>query len=379
MKKGLLFLVLFLVSFVGFGQCPTNGPLVLQSQAEIDEFATTYSGCTEFDTILINGSLNDIFNLEGLSQIEIINGNFNINETNIENFNGLENLESIGYRFTIAENDFLQNAQGLSSLETVGSGLFFHGNSSLQNLSGFDSLTSIGDSIPGGWGLQISYNFSLISLSGLENLSHISGSMELTNNYALEDLSGLSGLVNIYGGFRISYSRNLQNLNGLEALESIEGTLIIKGNDNLQSIDKLENLDPQSIAEDGYLIEDNPNLSVCDIDFICQNLNYPGVQINDNAQGCNSVPEVEAQCQLSITGEDLSQSLSIFPNLVSSTLQINTSNSIIFEKAIVYSTLGRLILETSEKQINLETLSAGIYFVEVVTDKGSVIKKIVKE
>ncbi len=69
----------------------------------------------------------------------------------------------------------------------------------------------------------------------------------------------------------------------------------------------------------------------------------------------------------------------IYPNPVSSTLQIKTSKTISFEKAAVYSTLGKLILETSENQINIETLSAGIYFVEVATDKGSITKKIVKE
>jgi hypothetical protein len=219
----------------------------------------------------------------------------------------------------------------------------------------------------------------LLSLSGLENLAHVSGNIELTNNYVLEDLSGLSGLVNIYGGLKISYSRNLRNLNGLETVASIEGTLNITGNDNLQSLDRLENLDPQTIAEEGYVIEDNPNLSVCNIDFICQNLNYPGVQVNNNAPGCNSVPEVEAQCQLSINETDLSENLSVFPNPVSSTLQIQPSKTISFEKATIYSILGKRILETSEKHINLETLSAGIYFVEVVTDKGTVTKKIVKE
>jgi hypothetical protein len=69
----------------------------------------------------------------------------------------------------------------------------------------------------------------------------------------------------------------------------------------------------------------------------------------------------------------------LYPNPVNSTLQIEVSNTISFEKATVYSTLSKLILETSENQINLESLSAGIYFVEVITDKGSVTKKIVKE
>ncbi|MDC7999600.1 T9SS type A sorting domain-containing protein [Aequorivita todarodis] len=69
----------------------------------------------------------------------------------------------------------------------------------------------------------------------------------------------------------------------------------------------------------------------------------------------------------------------LYPNPVSASFQIKTSKTISFEKATVYSTLGKLILETSENQINFETLSAGIYFVEVITDKGVVTKKIVKQ
>ncbi|SRX54341.1 T9SS type A sorting domain-containing protein [Aequorivita sp. CIP111184] len=71
--------------------------------------------------------------------------------------------------------------------------------------------------------------------------------------------------------------------------------------------------------------------------------------------------------------------MKLFPNPVSKTLQIKTSNLIVFEKATIYSTLGKQILDTAEKQINLENLSAGIYFVEIVTDKGSVTKKIIKK
>lgn len=522
MKKGLLFCVLIFISSFGFGQCP-NYNISLQSQAEIDAFATTFPGCTEFDIIHIDGSISDIFNLEGLSQIEIINGDFFIRETKIQNLNGLENLEFVGFRFNINNNQFLQNFQGINQLETVRSGLYIHSNSSLENFSGFDSLTSLGEETPWFIGLYLQDNESLMSFAGLENLTQISGDIKIQSNDLIEDFSGLSGLIHVYGGIEISYNDNIQNLNGLEALESIEGTLNITGNDNLQSLGKLENLDPQTIAEDGYFIQDNPNLSVCDIDFICHNLNYPGVQVNDNAPGCNTIPEIiyecsvvdftdplfktailnhspiidtdgdgeiqytEAEsfigilavsnknissfdgleafinitglnvsqnsmsfldlssnialesivfsnnaelismnfkngnntaiqnfegtncpnliyicvddaiyatnnflevdpqviftedCALSISEFNLAENLSIFPNPVSSILNIETSNSISFKKGKVYSTLGQLMYETSIKQINLENLSAGIYFVEVVTDKGSVTKKIIKE
>ncbi|WP_373693846.1 T9SS type A sorting domain-containing protein [Aequorivita flava] len=60
-------------------------------------------------------------------------------------------------------------------------------------------------------------------------------------------------------------------------------------------------------------------------------------------------------------------------------LNIQISNNISLEKISVYSTIGKLLFKITEKQINLETLTAGIYFVKVETDKGSVARKIVKQ
>lgn len=43
----LLLLVLLLCTpLVGFGQCPTT-PIILSSQADVDNFTTNYPGCTE--------------------------------------------------------------------------------------------------------------------------------------------------------------------------------------------------------------------------------------------------------------------------------------------------------------------------------------------
>ncbi len=316
MKKGLLLIGLF-VSFVGIGQCPT-GPIVLSYQHQVDDFKINYPNCTHLSEYL--GINSDVTNLNGLSNLISID-TFNINSCNdLENLEGLENLEHVNY-FLIQDNWKLSSISSLSSLTSVEH-------------------------------LEIDFNNNLVDLSGLENLETVSKKLIFSN------LSSLT------------------SLHGLENLESVGDEMEISWNNALTSIDAINNMNPTS-----FRIYLNGNLSKCAVQPVCEQIGVDPsrVFIANNKPNCNSVSEIEAQCQLSITEADLSENLSLFPNPVSSILNIEISKTISFQKTIIYSTLGKRILETSEKQINLETLSSGIYFVEVVTDMGSVTKKIVKE
>lgn len=318
LKKGLL-LALFLLSLLGFGQCPT-GPILFNTQGAIDAFLIDYPDCTE---------LSEFVRIQGSS---------------ITNLQGLQNITSIDNTLEITANPQLQNLQGLNNISYI------------KNL-------------------RIMYNEGLSSLSGLSSLY----SVEMLEFQYLNNLTDFEGLNNLNSIRYIAYIRNLNalnSLNGLNNLNNVGTELNISWNQSLTSIDAIENMQPTY-----FVIQLNQNLSQCAIDTICRRIGIDPLSLSiiNNAPGCNSVPEVEAQCQLTITEADFSENLSVFPNPVTSILNIETSNNIFFEKATAYSILGKQILETSKKQINLETLSAGIYFVEVVTNKGTVTKKIVKE
>ncbi|MCB0453640.1 MAG: T9SS type A sorting domain-containing protein, partial [Aequorivita sp.] len=271
--------------------------------------------------------------------------------------------------FKIENNDNLTSLEGLENLDSVYYYFDILDNNSLQNLNGLNNLTQVdGD-------LNI-LNTHLLNLNGLNNLHSVSQTLTIRNNF-LEDLSGLEGLTEIGEYLYIQSNPFLQNLDGLHNLTNVESYVGLDGNFTLNSIDGLNELGPVHFG-----ISQNQNLNRCAISPVCQAFAQPtqyGVLIMNNSFGCNSNQEVEAQCILSISENDLTGTLSVYPNPVSSILNIEISKNISFEKATIYSTLGKLILETSEKEINLENLSSGIYFVEVVTDKGTVTKKIVKE
>jgi hypothetical protein len=90
------------------------------------------------------------------------------------------------------------------------------------------------------------------------------------------------------------------NLNGLSVLTSTEGNVFIGddagGNHALTSLTGLDNIDGGSIID--LIIGDNPYLSTCEVQSICDYLASPNgsIEISGNATGCNSQQEVEAAC-----------------------------------------------------------------------------------
>ncbi|WP_158839954.1 M1 family aminopeptidase [Polaribacter sp. L3A8] len=75
----------------------------------------------------------------------------------------------------------------------------------------------------------------------------------------------------------------------------------------------------------------------------------------------------------------ISENITLYPNPISDFLTIETSENIILKNAILYNTLGKEVLTSSSKKVNLKKLNAGIYFIKVFTDSGNLYRKIIKE
>lgn len=72
------------------------------------------------------------------------------------------------------------------------------------------------------------------------------------------------------------------------------------------------------------------------------------------------------------------QDISIYPNPVQNILNIQLEESI--EKVEFYSFLGRIVLESNRSEINISSLSSGIYLLKVYTENGKVgVKRFVKQ
>lgn len=249
-------------------ECPP-GDVAFFTQAEVDYFALQYPNCTEINGNIEIGDLpNDITDLQALENIMTINGYLSIERTELTNFNGLHNLESIyGSWLSISRNDNITNMQGFDSLETVAGQLIVSLNDNLETLTGLESLTTLGSmdilqnpmlqNLDGlnNIGDLISTSTSSISLSSNDNLQNIdalsgvaytSHDVRIQDNPMLQDISGLTNLTQIgepthYSFLRIQENHALTTLN-LESLETVYGKVDIFANDGLENLDGLSSL-----------------------------------------------------------------------------------------------------------------------------------------
>lgn len=83
---------------------------------------------------------------------------------------------------------------------------------------------------------------------------------------------------------------------------------------------------------------------------------------------------------LSVTTNELENSISVFPNPNQGRIFINNSGNNILEKATIYATNGRKIKEfttiTNQNSFDINTLSKGLYFLKINSVKGSITKKL---
>lgn len=82
---------------------------------------------------------------------------------------------------------------------------------------------------------------------------------------------------------------------------------------------------------------------------------------------------------LSISQVNETIALKLYPNPAQDVLYINLEKGIKLNKVNIYNSLGQFVTSTKNLKINTTNLTSGIYFIEVKTDKGSSVKRIVIE
>jgi hypothetical protein len=165
----------------------------------------------------------------------------------------LECLRKVG-GLQILNNAELTDLDGLQNLNTVEGYLSIGDNPLLQDLSALGGLTHVGV-------LSVSDNPSLTSLAGLEGLTSIPGFVHVWNNDALTNLTGLSGLTTIGddGWLDITHNDQLTSLAGLDSLTTLRelrvyDSLVFSSFAGLESLTDLREL----------VLFNNPALSRCD-------------------------------------------------------------------------------------------------------------------
>jgi hypothetical protein len=353
MKK-ITFKVLFALLFignlmVGNGQCLPDG-IILSSQSQIDNFPTNYPDCTEIlGDVEIKGPIT---NLNGLSQIIIINGFLNIHDSALINLEGLNNLTTIIGDLIIFNNSSMQDTAGVENLSNIQGELDITGNSSLSAITNFQNITSLGDGI------------------------FPRDALRIRSNIMLSDIQSLSNLQILNGDFQIM-GTSLINLDALVNIQNIIGKVEIEFNGILTNIDGLQSINPSEI--EFLKITQNQFLSDCAIISFCEYLSLPSrsVDIQQNANGCASITQVEAACALGTVENQLSE-VKIYPNPSTGTIEISGLHEGNLE---IFDSQGRIVkhFKVEENSYSISELSSGIYLVKITSEKASVIKQLIKK
>lgn len=86
-----------------------------------------------------------------------------------------------------------------------------------------------------------------------------------------------------------------------------------------------------------------------------------------------------AMCQdLSVNDNVLSQ-LSVYPNPSSDVININTPSSVEVISTELYDVLGNLVLRGATNELNISSLSTGLYLLNITTTQGSISKKVYRK
>lgn len=218
-------------------------------QSDINAFP--YTGCTTISgSLTISG--NDIYDLEGLSNLTSVGQLVIKNTTSLYDLSGLGGVTAITGSYNesiwIAGNAGLANIDKLNNITSVSGSIIIQNNDNLVDIDGLTSLTTVSGRAAN---IYINGNYSLDNLDGLHSLStfsagDIGGIISIAYNPSLRNIDGLSSLTTIDGGgfgiMEVLHNPMLINLNGLKNLSSIttdspsiHPELKIKDNTTLQN------------------------------------------------------------------------------------------------------------------------------------------------
>lgn len=387
MKKNFILIIFIAICYsTSISQTCLPDGITFTSQTEIDSFQYHYPNCTKIEgSIRINDSVDgNINNLIGLSVLNRLGSQVNIeNNDSLITLEGLENIDSIGLNLIIYNNKSLVNISHLESLSYVKGVIIIEKNASLLTLEGLENFDTIrllniieNESLEHLHNLSnlkavrtellIENNQSINNLSGLENVTYVGEDLKIFDMDLLNDLQGLNNLA--YAQWlKVRYNDNLTSLDGLDKLDTIVG-LSINDNPKLFSMESIANTHINWFAH----LEDNNLLDVCNIKSICELIATADpdyVIIQDNAQGCNSVEEVQELCLLDIPNKNDVGLLEIYPNPTGKYLYITGIDHLSIDKVSIYNTYQQIALkDIKANKIDISNLKQGIYIIEVLNE-----------
>jgi hypothetical protein len=91
------------------------------------------------------------------------------------------------------------------------------------------------------------------------------------------------------------------------------------------------------------------------------------------------VLSVTGSPNLSITDNELENNIKVYPNPTNNILNIELANSLELRNIEITTITGQKVLESTASTIDVSGFQDGIYFIKIVSDKGILTQKFIKE
>lgn len=225
------------------------------------------SGSDETSDLIIEG--NGALEVLGLTRLEEIQGDLIVRgNATIADLSGLAAVRRISGDFVVEENALLREVAGFDGIRTLVGTFVVADNPALQRLDGFNNL----DLILGE--MTIVGNASLRSMEGFRVLAEVD-SLVVTSN-GVTDLDAFAALKEARS-IDISDNPDLEQMNDFVSLETVEEDLRVENNPSLLAVELVK-----LSAAGGVVIQNNPNLSQCDVEALIDGvlLNYALIEDN---------------------------------------------------------------------------------------------------
>lgn len=414
-----------------------GGSLGIDSNDALTDISSL-GNLTSLNGHLTLDSNDGLTSLDGLHNLTSINGLLSITDNDgLTSLSSLESLTSINGTLTVRFNALLTSLSGLDNLDATtisgsGQGLTIQSNPQLStcaiesicdylgvdmnaanivgNATGCESrevvemacplmcpmgdvilssqaevdafvtaypnCTALNGQLQIGEGSGSSTTSDITDISGLSGLVSTDGSLIVRLTESLTNLTGLDSLISIGGALNLDNNAALINLSSLNNLTSIGSALGVTNNATLMSLSGLNNIDATTITL--LVIEDNPQLSACAVQSVCD---YLGVDTNfasvaANATGCESREVVGMACVVSTT--DISQTnIELFPNPTSGYVQLR---NITVEHVDIFTSQGQRVAryDNPGQELDLSALPAGVYHLHLIAADGAYVARVVK-
>ena len=104
-----------------------------------------------------------------------------------------------------------------------------------------------------------------------------------------------------------------------------------------------------------------------------ETIEFEAIDQGGNSQFCSFILQVDEI--LSTDEFELNNQINLFPNPAKNYTSIESPFAI--ENVVIYSISGRIVDQIKSNSLNIQDLSSGVYFVEIATEEGTVVKQLI--